>query len=122
MTTDNWIAFGGLILAFLVAGSSVFLVLITRIDDKDDGVREDFKTAINNAEATLGSMIGKSDLAFAQFKEQAEREYLRKGEYDIAQKNTERRLESIETKVDRIPESLEKQSERLIAAMRDTRQ
>lgn len=112
----------GLFVTGVVGGIwTLVKLLVVTIRHGDEAVKVELKERISDAEAKLAATLGKSDLAFIQFKETAERDFLRKAEYDISQKNTDRRLESIESKVDKIPDSLNKQTELLVAVLKETR-
>ncbi len=113
MSTENWLALAGLLVTVIGSIAGVAKSLIKRIEDGDEKVRNELKTT----DTKWGATQAKSDLDFTQFKELIDTEFMRRREYEISQKNTERRLESIETKVDKIPDSLDRLSERLIAVM-----
>jgi hypothetical protein len=117
MTGDTWIAFGGLLLAILCGLATTIRWMLIRIESGDDKIKRE----LDMVDTSWGGRQAKDDLDFAQFKETVGREFLRRSEYEIAQRNTDRRLESIEAKVDKIPDSLDRQSERLIAALKDFR-
>ena len=117
MTGETWIGLGTL--AFLIIGgiAGASWKLLGRVEAADAAVRAE----LHSVETKWAATAGKYDLDLTQFREWVGNEFLRRREYEIAQQNTERRLASIETKLDRIPDSLERQSERLIAVLKETR-
>ena len=117
MNTSEWLTLVGIFITIATAVGGTTWRLLARMDSKE----KDLRTDIGSIEVRFGASLAKYDFDLGQFKEQMEKEFLRTREFELAQKNTDRRLESIEAKVDRIPDSLDRQSERLIAALKETR-